>query len=66
VSYYDKNKFVGTNIEFKAFLQGRESIRAEIVTKLNEAVTDQDGWAVVNLKQLIEYLGETFEQQDTI
>ena len=61
MSYYFRDKFVGTNTEFKAFLQGRESIRAFIIDKLKEAPLDPDGYAIVNVQALIELLGETFE-----
>lgn len=63
MAFYSTNKFVGTNVEFKAFLQGRESIRAIIVETLREAPIDQDGWAVVNIESLIETLGETYESK---
>jgi len=61
MSFYNHNKFVGTNQEFRAFLQGRESIRAIIIDKLREAPLDSDGYAIVNVEALIKMLGETYD-----
>lgn len=63
MSYYNHNKFVGTNIEFKAFLQGRESIRATIIELLHEAPLDPDGYAIVNVQKMINLLGETYDNK---
>jgi hypothetical protein len=62
MSFYTKGKFVGTNQEFQAFLQGRESIRGFIADKLHEAPLDADGYAIVNVQALLKLLGEDYEE----